>query len=164
MKSVIIYYSLEGNTKLIAELISKEINGDLIELKCKKEFPSKGFKKYFWGGKSAIFRETPELINFNVDLSKYENIFLGTPVWAGTYAPAFNTFFRDNSISNKNIGLFVCSGGGKVEKCFNNFKKHMPNNNFIGEISFVDPKENINRDYKQEIKQWILTMKYYIQN
>ena len=36
MKNLVVYYSLEGNTKLIAEFIAKEIGADIIELKPKK--------------------------------------------------------------------------------------------------------------------------------
>lgn len=38
MKNLVVYYSLEGNTKLIAEFIAKEIGADIIELKPKKNF------------------------------------------------------------------------------------------------------------------------------
>ena len=50
MKNLVIYYSLEGNTKLIAENIAKKIDADILELKTKKEYHKTGFKKYFWGG------------------------------------------------------------------------------------------------------------------
>lgn len=53
MKNLVVYYSLEGNTKLIAKFIAKEIGSDIIELKPKKEFPSSGFRKYVWAGTYA---------------------------------------------------------------------------------------------------------------
>lgn len=46
MKSLVIYYSLEGNTKLIADTIKNELNSDVLELRTKKQYPNKGFKKY----------------------------------------------------------------------------------------------------------------------
>ncbi|QEZ67642.1 hypothetical protein D4A35_01370 [Paraclostridium bifermentans] len=107
MKNLVVYYSLEGNTKLIAEFIAKEIDADIIELKPKKEFPSSGFRKYVWGGKSVIFKQKPKLMNKEINISKYDNIFLGTPVWAGTYAAPFNTFLDISNINNKNIALFA---------------------------------------------------------
>lgn len=49
MKNLVVFYSLEGNTKLIADTIVEKINADILELKPKKKYPNLGFKKYFWG-------------------------------------------------------------------------------------------------------------------
>ena len=90
MKSLVIYYSLEGNTKLIADTIKNELNSDVLELRTKKQYPNKGFKKYLCGGKSVILKEKPKLLNKYIDISIYDKIFIGTPIWAGTYAVPFN--------------------------------------------------------------------------
>ncbi len=63
MKSLAIYYSLEGNTKLIVDIIKNELNLDALELRTKKQYPNKGFKKYLWGWKSIIFKEKAKLLN-----------------------------------------------------------------------------------------------------
>lgn len=139
MKTVVIFYSLEGNTKFIAQAISKELQADIIELETVKEFPSSGFKKYIWGGKSIVFKQYPELKNKNLDLSVYENIIIGTPIWAGSYAAPLNTFVKQHSFSGKKVALFACHGGGGAEKCFKMFKQSLTGNDFIGEIDFIDP-------------------------
>ena len=79
MKSLVIYYSLEGNTKLIADTIKNELNSDVLELRTKKRYPNKGFKKYLCGGKSVILKEKPKLLNKYIDISIYDKIFIGTP-------------------------------------------------------------------------------------
>lgn len=43
---------------------------------------------------------------------EYDNVFIGTPIWLGTYAPAYNIFLAENKIDRKNIYLFACHGGG----------------------------------------------------
>ena len=158
MKNLVVYYSLEGITKFIAEVLAEEINADILELKPKKEIPSSGFIKYVWGGKSVIFKQKPILINEDIDLNKYNNIFLGTPIWAGTYAAPFNTFIANNKICNKNIAIFICHGGGETKKCINNFKKALSNNNFIGEVSFLDPLKNNKDNNIVKVKEWIKTL------
>lgn len=155
MKNLIVYYSLEGNTKFISESIAKEIDADILELKPKKEIPTSRLKKYIWGGKSVIFKQKPTLINEEIDLNKYHNIFLGTPIWMGTYAASFNTFIASNKIYDKNIAIFACHGGGGAEKCFANFKQVLPNNNFIGEIEFLDPLKNNIDENILKVKDWI---------
>lgn len=158
MRNLIVYYSLEGNTKFISETIAKEIDADILELKPKKAMPSSGFKKYVWGGIGVTFKQKPMLINEDVDLTKYNTIFLGTPIWAGTYSTPFNTFIAKNKIDHKNIALFVCYAGGKTEKCFANFKKSFPNNNFVGEIDFLDPLKNNKEENILRVKNWIKTL------
>jgi len=61
MKTIVVYYSMSGNTKYVADLIKKELKCDTLELKPVKEYPSKGFKKFFWGGKSSVMKESPNL-------------------------------------------------------------------------------------------------------
>ena len=107
MKNLVIFYSLEGNTKLIASTIARAINADVLELKTKKKYSDKGFKKYFWGGKSVIFKEKPELLEVNKNIEDYENIIIGTPIWVGTYAPPLNTFLKNNKIEiNKKENVY----------------------------------------------------------
>jgi flavodoxin len=158
MKALVIYYSLEGDTKLIAENISKEINGDVLELKVKKDYPKKGFKKFIWGGKDVLFSKKPELIDLDVNLDQYDYLFIGTPIWAGTYAPPYNTFLSNYTIENKKIALFACHGGGGATKFYSNIKITIPNNDFIGEIDFLDPLKGDSAKNIIKIKEWISSL------
>ena len=76
MKNLVVFYSLEGNTKFIASQIAKKVNADILELKTKKEYPNKGFKKYFWGGRSVLFNQKPELIEYDKNINEYDNNFV----------------------------------------------------------------------------------------
>lgn len=155
MKNLVIFYSLEGNTKFIAEEIAKRTNSDILELKTKKEYPNSGFKKYFWGGRSVLFHQKPDLIPYDKNINNYDNIFIGTPIWVGTYAPPYNTFLEENKISNKNIYLFACHGGGGADKYYNNIKNDIPNNNFVSEIDFYEPLNNNKEDSISKVDRWI---------
>lgn len=153
MKTVVIFYSLEGNTKFIAKVLAKELKADLIELETVKSFPSSGLKKFVWGGKSVMLKEQPQLSNENIDLTGYDNVLIGTPVWAGTCSSPMNTFVRQYPFTGKKVGFFVCAGGGSTTKCFNVLKEALPENQFIGEIDFVDPlRKNKNEDKIKALK------------
>ena len=142
MSTLIVYFSFDGNTKFIAEKIAETIDADIIELKTNKNYPTEGFGKYFWGGKSVIFGESPKLTNDGIDLNRYETILIGTPVWAGSYTPPVKSFIRQYTIQGKRIALFASHGGGGAEKCFARLKKALLGNTFIGEIALVEPKKN----------------------
>lgn len=155
MKSLVVFYSLEGNTKLIANTISEKINADILELKPKKKYYDTGFKKYFFGVKSVIFKEKPKLLPYDIKIDEYDNIFIGTPIWAGTYAPPYNTFLNKENISNKNIYLFACHKGGGAEKFYKNMKETIPNNKFKGEIDFNEPLKLDKQDVFNKIDTWL---------
>lgn len=61
MKTLIVYYSLEGNTEYAAGRIAAALQADTLRLRPKKAYADKGFAKFFWGGKSAVMAEKPEL-------------------------------------------------------------------------------------------------------
>jgi len=143
MKSaLVVYFSFEGNTKLIAEKIGETLNADVIELKTSKKYPTEGIGKFFWGGKSVVFGDKPTLTNESIDLSHYDTIIIGTPVWAGSFAPPIRSFVNDYKIVNKKIAIFASHGGGGAAKCFAKLKEALPENKFVGEIAFVEPKKN----------------------
>lgn len=155
MRVLTIFYSLEGNTRFIANSINEELKGDIKEIRPKKEIPNKGFKKFLWGGKQVMFSEKPEIEDISIDLNKYDLIVLGTPIWASNFAPVFNTFFQSYDIKDKKIALFCCHGGGKEGKAFIKFKERLNGNIFLGEAAFEDPlkKDSSNNAFKA--KQWI---------
>ncbi|WP_124066186.1 flavodoxin [Clostridium sp. E02] len=141
MKAIVVYFSFEGNTKLIAEAVTKTISSDSVELKTSKKYPTQGLSKFFWGGKSVMFGEKPELLNELIDLDQYDTILIGTPVWASSFAPPIKSFIDQYKIKGRKIGLFACHGGGGSKKCFEKFKKALDGNAFIGEVDFYEPKK-----------------------
>ncbi len=152
MSTLIVYFSLDGNTKFISEKISETINADIISLKTRKKYPTEGFKKYFWGGKSVILGDKPKLSNEHVDLNFYETIIIGTPVWSGTFAPPIKTFLSQYKIENKRVALFACHGAGQAEKCFRKIKEAIPKNEFVGEIDFVEPNRHPEESASKAVK------------
>lgn len=98
----------------------------------------------------------PELKEYNIDLSKYDNIFIGTPVWFGTYAPPINTFLSENKIENKNISIFICSGNNK-RNTFKNFEEVLKGNTIIDKIELVYPIKNGLFKAQLRAKEWAMS-------
>ena len=153
MKKLVIFYSFEGNTKVIAENIALAVGADILELKPEKEQKPNGFLKYLWGGKQVLMRACPGLQPLDKDPRKYDLLFIGTPVWAGTYAPALRTFFSGQRFTTKKIALFCCHGGGKGT-IFDKLKNALPDNQIVGEIDFQDPLKNNRAASVQRAKTW----------
>ncbi|HQP91981.1 MAG TPA: flavodoxin, partial [Candidatus Omnitrophota bacterium] len=87
MKKLIVFYSLDGNTRFIARAIAESTGADMMELQPRVQPELKGFMKYLWGGRQVFMKEKPQLLSFQKNPQDYDLIFIGTPVWAFTYAP-----------------------------------------------------------------------------
>lgn len=154
MKSIVVFYSLEGNCKLIGNTIASTINSDVLELKLKKPVPVKGPMKFITGGRSAMRKASPELVTAIPDLSDYELVIVGAPVWAGTFAPAIRTFASKSHIENKKIAFFTCCAGGSTEKCIADMKALFEGNNVLSDIRFINPSTKDTENCIGKTKIW----------
>ncbi len=156
MKPLIVYYSLEGHTRFIADTLAKQLDADQFELKPQKEFPTGGFRKFFWGGKSVLLNEKPPLTNETIVLENYDPIFLGTPIWASSYAPPITTFLSTYEIRGKRLAFFACSSGGNAKRCWEKLQKALGGQNTIlGTIDFVDPKPEESPEIESRVSGWL---------
>lgn len=154
MKTIVVFFSLEGNSEYAANKILEYTGGDILELKTAKEYPKGNFGKYFLGGKSAIFGEKPKLVPYEFSKDKYDLIIIGTPVWAGTFAPPIRTFIKENDLSKKKIALYACSASGNAEKCFGKLKEELKDCNIIASLSLIEPKKKQSEENDKKIKEF----------
>lgn len=154
MSTAIVYYSMHGNSEMVAEKIAAKLGADVIKIEPDKAYPDKGAKKFLWGGKSAVMGEQPVLKPYEFDADKYDSIILGFPVWASRPAPPINTFLSEqkSKLSGKKIAVFACQSGNGAEKAFERIKKMIGVEAFDGELILIDPKtkENAENDKKMD--------------
>ena len=113
MKTVIIYFTFGGSTKIEAERLAAEFNVPLCRV---KEAHDRSFLAAFVpGGFLAMHRETVAIQPLDIELNDYNRIIIGCPVWAGYPAPAFNAIV-ERLPEGKEVELFLCSGGGGTQK------------------------------------------------
>ena len=119
--SIIIYYSWSGSTEYIAKQIARLCGADLLQL-----FPTEAYPVNYSKCVDQARIETrtgfcPPLESFEIDLSQYDTVFIGSPIWCGTYASPIRTFLRSYDLSGKTVYPF-CTHGGGGEK---NFSAHI---------------------------------------
>lgn len=151
--TLILYYSLSGNTRFTAEKLQKELDCDIEEIILQKEFKYKGFWAMFFGGMQAVRKSKPEIKLLNKDVKLYKNIIIGTPVWAGTFTPAIRTLLAKYDFSEKNIFLFA-SFGGSADNTFTNIAEILKNENVKTDgLGLQIPSKNIEASLS-EIKKF----------
>lgn len=153
MKVLVVYYSLNGNTRFIAQNIAGAVGADLLELRPVNAIPSGGFMRFFWGGRQAVMKQRPELAAFDKRPGDYDLLFIGTPVWAFTYAPALATFLSAVPLAGKKIALFCCHGGMKG-KTLKALSQDLRGNEILGTIDFVEPLMNNKETKAEQARRW----------
>jgi len=144
MKALVTYYSYSGNTDKIAKMFSKilQAKGEVHtqRLKPKDEIKS------FLGQCAAARKGTKALLEDGVkfDVSSYDLVLIGSPVWAFKPTPAMNTFLNNLAgLSGKRVIVLLTSGSGLgVSACFKNIRKALEAKGAskIDEINIPDRK------------------------
>lgn len=157
MKTLVVFYSYEGNTRLAAGIVAEAAGGaDMLELRPVRDMKSKGFMKYVWGGRAAVMGVTPVLQDFDADFDQYDLIFIGTPVWAFTYTPALKTFFKGKYLKGKKIALFCCHEG-VLGRTIANMKKALKGNSIAGEFAIFAPAFAKDQSKLKKLSDWAVS-------
>ncbi len=157
MRTGIVFYSMNGNTTMVAEKLAKELPADLIEIKPEKTYPDKGFKKFLWGGKSAVMAETPKLLPYSFKAEDYDLIIFGFPVWASNVTPPIRSFVKENqsSLHSKKIAAFACQSGTGGEKAFRKLLECLGQEKLESSMILIDPKDRPKPENDQKIDDFI---------
>lgn len=108
--TVVVDGKVLGNTEYLATLISEKTKSDLFRLEPKKAYPTNHQELLQRAQDEMENDERPELKE-NIDLTNYEVIYIGYPIWGADLPPVIQTFLENNDFSNKTIIPF-CSHGG----------------------------------------------------
>jgi len=153
LKCLVAYYSLTGNTRLIAEAIGKELEAEILEIHPVKELKAGKFITFIWGGAQAKMHNRPELQPYTKNVNAYDLIFLGTPVWAWTLSPPIRSFIEKEKFTGKKVAIWCCAtGNGK--KALKRFEKMLPESTIIGKMSFRDPLKKHPEEATRQAKLW----------
>lgn len=170
MKSLIIYFSHtgenymndgirnidKGNTKKVAEYIKDKLNCDILELTPQIPFSNDYDEVVNEYQNNKIDNKIVLINDINLDLSKYDEIILGTPVWWYTICPVVVTFLKQYDLSNKKVYLYATNAGW-LGHTFNDFNKLYKNCNEDKCMNIVFSSENINeiKTSYEEIDNWL---------
>lgn len=119
MKSLVVYYSLTGKTKLVSQTIAGTLQAELVEIEELKP-RRRGFLTYLTGGFAAVTNKGSKISPTNVNLKQYDTIFIGSPIWASRPTPAVNSFIYANNFEGLSIVPFFTMGGNNSEKALEN--------------------------------------------
>ncbi len=151
MKTLIVFFSLTGNTRKIAQAISEELNGTLEEIQDTRN--RNGIAGYLLSIMEAIFKKRSKIQEVKHDPSAYDLVIIGTPVWAFNISSPVRTYLEQKKNSINEAAFFVtctASGGKKVLQDMTNL--YGKKASALLEIKEEDIKSG---KYLEKVKQFI---------
>ena len=135
-KILVVYYSrtgeeyglgniTKGNTAIIAELIAQKTGGDLFEIKPVTPYPDSYEECKKVASREKASKARPPFIG-NVDISGYDIIFVGYPIWYGDAPQVVYTFLEGHDFSGKKIVPFCTHGGSGLSSTDQNIMLTCP--------------------------------------
>ncbi len=109
MRSIIIYFSHSGKTEKIAKRLLKDTGSDIISVKPKKDYGNY-VMSVIRAVKDKLMRIRPEFVNSIPDLSGYDTVFVGYPIWCSSVPDLLLAFLRKCDLSGKTVIPFSTSG------------------------------------------------------
>ena len=114
-KTLVLYYSQTGTTKVVAEAIQTRLGADIAEVVPVAPYDGDYGSTIARGRQEMVDGTYPELQPLTVDVSKYDVVFIGFPIWFGTYANPIETLLNTVDFSGKKVVPFCTFGSGGLD-------------------------------------------------
>ena len=142
MKKIFIYYSLTGNGDLVSNIYKKK-KYEIRKVINKTKYSKKMFPLMMKGGFRALFKKRDK-VEFNNDISDYDEIVIGSPIWFDRLSPVLNSILSNLDLKNKSVKFVFYSGSGEGNKAKEEINKRYNANIII----LKEPKK-----YKDELNK-----------
>ena len=133
-KKLVAYFSASGVTKAAAERLAKAIGADLFEIKPKTPYTKADLDWTNKNSRSSVEANNPncrpEIAEKLPDISGYDTIFIGFPIWWYVAPKIIDTFVESYNFSGKTLVPFATSGGSGMGRTVDVLKNLCPSANW----------------------------------
>ena len=154
-KIAVIYFSATGTTKKVAQTISSESGGTLIEIVPKEKYTSADLNWNDSKSRTSIEcndkNSRPEIAN-TIDVEDYDVIYLGYPIWWADVPHIILTFIDTHKLDGKTIIPFATSGGSGIGGSVSTLKEYNKN------VNWNDGK--LLNGSEDSIRSWVKGLNY----
>lgn len=129
-KVLVAYFSATGTTKAVAEDLAKVMDATLFEIEPAEPYTAADLDWRDDKSRSSVEmhdpNSRPSVKNKVADISQYDVVFLGYPIWWYIAPTIVNTFIEENNLNGKRVYCFATSGGSPIAPCVNALKNQYP--------------------------------------
>ncbi len=151
-KRLVAYFSASGVTKKVAEMVAKAADCDLYEITPKVPYTTADLNWMDKKSRSSVEMSDksirPEIAGADLDVSAYDEILIGFPIWWYVAPTIINTFLESHDFAGKKIILFATSGGSGFGNTVKELQPSAPG------AEIVEGKL-LNRATQQTVTNWV---------
>ena len=129
-KTLVAYFSATGTTKNVATELAAVANADLHEIKPAQAYTSADLDWHNKQSRSSVEMANkssrPAITDKLANMSDYQTVYVGFPIWWDTAPTIVNTFFESYDFKGKTVYLFATSGGSSINKAVSDLKATYP--------------------------------------
>jgi flavodoxin len=144
-----------GNTKVVADYISEMTGADQFEIVADKDYDMPYMQLIEVAKQEANNNELPPMVGKLENVDRYDTVFIGGPVWWGTYPQVMFTFFRDYDLNGKTIIPFTTHEGSGLASCVEDVKKAYPNADVKPGFAMYGHEV---RSARAKVEQWLKSL------
>ena len=155
-KGLIVYYSRSGSTRLLAEALAEKLDADLFELETKQTYPDAQNEIDAIVTQELESGTLPELKALPENLSAYDLVLVGGPVWMYTVATPVMEFLSRTDFGGLRLVPF-CTHQGGLGRYFTHFREQAGNAQVLEGIDFYAPSRNLSASVRK-LDEWANTL------
>lgn len=118
-KVLVLYYSQTGATKAVAEEIQQQLGADIEAIEVEEPYDGDFSQTIARCQKEMAEGELPAIKPIKANIEDYDIVFLGFPVWFGSYALPIASLVKDVDFEGKTVVPFCTFGSGGTQACRN---------------------------------------------
>lgn len=141
-----------GNTKLVADEVKRLTGGDIFEIVPEKSYDMPYDQLTEYAKKEAENKEFPAFKGEIKDINRYDTVFVGSPIWWGTYPRVMFTFFSKYDLNGKTIIPFTTHEGSGLGSVEEDLKRLYPDANVTEGFSM--PGHEVRTGMKK-VDEWV---------
>ena len=135
-KKLVAYFSASGVTERTAEKLAEMANADLYEIKPEEKYTNADLNYMDPNSRSSMEVKTkgfrPPIVQDIPDLSGYDIVYIGFPIWWYTAPQIINSFIECCDLNGIKVGIFATSGGTGIKGALKDLEKQYPHVEFAG--------------------------------
>ena len=116
MKSLVVTYSLSGQSRAVAAALAKELGADLEDIRCDR------YTRGFWGFSRATYDSLagrlPDIEPSRRDPTHYDLVVIGGPIWASHPATPVQAYMHNEAGRLFRVAFFLTHAGSPPDKAF----------------------------------------------
>mgnify|MGYP001063982216 CR=1 FL=1 len=148
--TLIVYFSYSGNTEQIVHMIQKQKHCDVLKLEPLVSYTN-DYQSLVDEEEHKMNREEVVALKpYELDLSNYSKIVLGTPVWWYTMTPVMRSFLKQTDLTGKEVSA-VITNGGWLGHTLEEIKKYTP---LTSSINIIFQGHDLGTS-QEDISNWI---------